>query len=465
MTSRHQRRTGAILVVVAVSMVAATAAGVALLSVATSSRYERLGITSTSRAYYLAESGADFVRAHDVAVRTNLSGTYTLANGDQFTIVVTNHVVTNKGVVMTNTLILSTGIANPATALESQQQVHFEFTDHGVTSDQRPMDFYNEDGSFDAEAWGIGGGSLTPTPMDTGPSGGEGALDIQGTAGYLYLTWHDSTNTLDKESASLCRAWTKQTNSLGYGVQAKIQPYENPGVGFGAYHMLGISFRLRENGAGYGLSFFRAATANPTPTLPWINQLSTNWLGLRGTNSYVVLWRRASSNDTFQLINSRRLTTNDAIFRLFNEGTANATYGITNYSTLMLDLKEERVGSNLQNRITAYVQSPVVYPPWPNNDSTNARWPTNIPFQSPLVWDNGETSIVDTAFLSATNYCTFASVTNATNGVVSEVYAGPPEIGIHIFYDIGGANKKFFDDFGVKIPNSGTPYGGSQIQY
>ena len=131
----------------------------------------------------------------------------------------------------------------------------------------------------------------------------------------------------------------------------------------------------------------------------------------------------------------------------------------------MLDLKEERVGSNLQNRITAYVQSPVAYPPWPNNNSTNAIWPTNVPFHSPLVWDNGATSVVDTAVLSAANYCTFTSITNATNGVVSEVYAGPPEIGIHVFYDSGGANKKFFDDFAVHISGSGTPYGGSQIQY
>lgn len=448
---------GAVLVIVAISMVAAAAAGLAILSVSTSSRFERVGFNSSSRAYFMAESGAEFVRSRDSAIRTTLSGTYTNAGGDQFVITVTTNA---QGWV----IVQSIGIANPGTALESRQQVHFEFLERGITSDQRPMDFYNDDGSFDAEAWGIGGGTLTPTPRDTGPSGGEGALDLQGTQGYLYLNWNENTNTLDKESAALCRAWTKQTNSLGYDVQVKIQPYENPGIGFGLYHMLGISFRLRENGASYGLSFFRAAAANPTPALPWINQLSTNWSVLRGTNSYIVLWYRASSNATIQLINSRRLTTNDAILKLFNEGTANAAYGITNYSTLLLQLKEERVGTNLQNRIAAFVQSPAVYPPWTDNSSTNAKWPTNVPFQTPLVWDNGATNVVQTNLLSATNYCTFAMVTNA-EGVVEEVYAGPPEIGIHVFYDSGGANKKFFDDFAVRISGSGTPYGGSQIQY
>jgi|GEM_PF-2208201 hypothetical protein len=451
-------RTGAVLVIVAISMVAAAAAGLAILSVSTSSRYERVGLNSSSRAYFMAESGAEFVRSCDPEIRTTLSGTYTNASGDQFIISVATNA---QGWVV----VRSIGIANPGTALESRQQVHFEFADRGVTPDQpRDIDFYNEDGSFNSDAWGIGGGSLTPTPMNTGPSGGEGALDIQGTAGYLYLTWHENTNTLDKESRALCRAWEKQANSLGYDVQMKIQPYENPGVGFGKYHMLGISFRLRENGAGYGLSFFRAATANPTPALPWIDQLSADWSALRGTNSYVVLWQRASSNDTFQLIASRLLTTNDAILKLFNEGTANAAFGITNYSTLLLQLKEERVGTNLQNRIAAFVQSPVVYPSWPNNSGTNALWPTNAPFQTPLAWDNGASDVVHSAFSSETNYCSFASVTNA-EGVVEEVYAGPPEIGIHVFYDSGGANKKFFDDFAVKIQGSGTPYGGSQIQY
>ena len=48
---------------------------------------------------------------------------------------------------------------------------------------------------------------------------------------------------------------------------------------------------------------------------------------------------------------------------------------------------------------------------------------------------------------------------------MTRVYRGPPEIGIHMYYDQSGANKKFFDDLAINIQGSGTPYGGAQIQY
>ena len=62
MKTPRNRRKGAVLVIVTISMVAAAAAGVAILAVSTSARFERIGMSSSSRAYYLAESGAEFVR-------------------------------------------------------------------------------------------------------------------------------------------------------------------------------------------------------------------------------------------------------------------------------------------------------------------------------------------------------------------------------------------------------------------
>lgn len=471
MSVLRQRRAGATLVVVVISMVAAAVVGTAILSVSTSSRYERLGVGATGRAYYLAESGADFVRAHDPALRAGLSGTYTLANGDQFIITVT----TNDPAFMLQdlyfTVVNSTGIAHPGTTLESRQQVRFAFLDRGITSEQGEHDFYDETGEFNTDAWGISGG-LAPAPKDTGPSGGEGALDIQGTEGYLYLTWNENTNTLAKESTTLCRAYQTQTNRLGYDVQVKVQPYDNPGVGFGQHYMHGISFRLQADGACYGLSFFRSLpVARDSDRPAWARdaRLDANFQALRGTNDHVVLWYRTSSNAVFQLVASRRLLATDPIIRDYGP-TVDPALGIIAYSTLLLQLDDGLdVGGNPRNEISAYVQSPsncpACYPPWPGNDSSYAVWQTNATvFPAPLVWDNGAATNVDNRILSSTNYCAVAVVTNG-DGSVESVYAGPPEIGIHMYYDQGGANKKFFDDLAIRIPGSGTPYGGTQIQY
>lgn len=465
MKTRRNRRKGAVLVIVTISMVAAAAAGVAILSVSTSARFERIGMSSSSRAYYLAESGAEFVRSRDPAVRMALAGTNTLANGDQFAI----RVWTNaQGWVV----VQSTGIANPGTALEAQRQVTVEFLDRGQTPDQTGnTDFYNEDGSFNADAWGISGG-LTPTPKDTGPSGGEGALDIQGTEGYLYLTWGANTNTLAREESTLWRAYRAQTNLLGYDMQVKIQPYDNPGVGFGQHYLHGISFRLQANGACYGLSFFRSlpvSADNQRPAWARDARLDASFRTLRGTNDHVVLWYRTSSNAVFQLIASRRLLATDPIIQNYGS-SVDPPLGIMAYSTLLLQLDEGYDGSgNKRNEIAAFIQGPsncpACYPSWPSNDSSHAVWQTNtVVFPASLVWDNGVRTNFDARLTSSSAYSNLVAVTNA-DGVVEKVYIGPPEIGIHMYYDQSGANKKFFDDLAINIPGSGTPYGGSQIQY
>ena len=63
MEKHFQSRKGAALVVVILAMIAAGIVGTAILSKVTSARFERVQFSVTNRAYYLAESGAAYVRA------------------------------------------------------------------------------------------------------------------------------------------------------------------------------------------------------------------------------------------------------------------------------------------------------------------------------------------------------------------------------------------------------------------
>ena len=449
---------GAVLIVVVISMVAAAALGAGLLSVATSARYERVVYGSTARAYYLAESGAELVRAdpRPPHTKTNLTRRYTLQNGDQFTIVVQNVPGSQGG----GTRVDSTGIANPGRPWEARQRVRFWVKEGMFGSDQRPDSFYTEDGSFDTTAWEFSG-DLDPFIKSTGPSEHEVALDLKGTSGLIYLRWKDYTNTTEEnEVETLCRAYNRQTNTLSYDIQVKVQPFETPGEGFNRFHMLGISFRLQTNGGSYGLSYFKASAENRgAPS--WVNRLSAGFTPLRGTNSYLVLWFRGTGSGIFQLLNYRLLTTNDGVITEYADGPE-----ITPYSTMLVRLDERRSGASTLNRISAYVQGPSVYPPWPFNNPTNAAWPVSTAFSNPVVWDNGIITNNNT-LLHSTNYCasSFYNIVTNGDGLVSTNYIEPPEIGIHVFYDQEGANKKFFDDFAVFIPGSAVRYTASQIQY
>lgn len=453
---------GAVMIIVVVSMVAAAALGTALLSVSTASRYERLAFGAASRAYYLAESGAEFVRSHsDRPARTwtNLTRAYTLQNRDRFEIVVTPMPGT-QGVMR----VVSTGIAYPGTPWEARQRVTFEIKEGLRTSDQRPEGLFDDQGNFNAAAWDISGG-VQPSVKQTGPSQHQCAIDIQGTQGYISRRWADNPNTSEDESRALCRAWQKQTNMLSYDVQVKVAPFENPGEGFGEYFMLGISFRLQTNGASFGLSFFRAdRDIKKQPA--WAARLPSNtWWALRGTNTYVVLWHRTGTNANFTLLRSKMLTTNDSVLKLFNQGhPTKEQWALMPYSTLIIRLVDRWNGPTRQNMMYAFIQSTNNYPNWPDNNMSYAQWPTNEIFPEPIMWDQGFNWGVSTQLRGTNDYCRFKTVTNA-NGVVEQVYDGPPEIGLHVFYDQEGANKKFFDDFAVFIPGSGLRYSASQIQY
>jgi len=143
MTPIHRdRRSGAMLVMTALVLLTVTAVGIAMLSSATSARFQRLNVGITQRAHYLAESGIQLVRAQGGAIATNVS--CTLDNGDRFVVqcVITNIIQdghTNRG-----SFGRSIGIANPGQRLESRRVITFTMS--------RKSDIRVLDAGFDSDA-------------------------------------------------------------------------------------------------------------------------------------------------------------------------------------------------------------------------------------------------------------------------------------------------------------------------
>ena len=154
MSARENRRNGAVLVVVVLSMIAAAVVGAAILAKATSARYERVQFGIANKAYYLAESGAAYVCARAAAeiYYPPFAGhppiTNVLANGDWFIVtayrtnvmtVTTNAGVTNVASALHN-IGTSIGVAHPGTALEARRQIHFDMLVSGKMIDDFPGD-------------------------------------------------------------------------------------------------------------------------------------------------------------------------------------------------------------------------------------------------------------------------------------------------------------------------------------
>ena len=449
MTAARPRRTGAALVVVVVSMVAATAAGVAMLSVATSSRYERVGISSASRAYYLAESGAEYVRVQNPAARTALFGTHTLANGDQFVI----GVATNTNGVVT---VSSTGIANPGTALESRLSLTLHFKD---PADSRLLDLgfdNDDDGGVDPE-WQFtseGEASGEIPQVSTPPEGGD-ALEMSSWMGNFGFNWESNPN-LD-----LVKAWSNNNRFMSYEVQAKLSSSKHDGYTnnpvFNASFLVGIGFRLQADKlSSYGVSFFRH-NPNYERYAPWTNDLAANTFlntgVLNNTNLYLTLWSRVYPGRR-TLIAYKKLPLSmldqSPYYRVV-DGVRRYEYDLKPFSTILVSLVETNsAGTNRINKITVYMQSTNGYPRWPDGlrNYSYSKWPadTNV-FPVPVQWDSpsGRTVVTNALF------------TSASFGALK-----PPEINLHV-YDYA---TKFFDDFVMRVDGfESDALSGSQIQY
>ncbi len=112
-------KSGAVLVMVTLSMVAAGVLGAALLTGVADSRMQRVHFDSGNRAVYAAESGRAYVEARFRADPDFVpSGTYTLASGDQFTA---------NGTVVGNYLdVTVAGLSHPGTHREGVYALQFQ---------------------------------------------------------------------------------------------------------------------------------------------------------------------------------------------------------------------------------------------------------------------------------------------------------------------------------------------------
>ena len=460
MKTQPQRKRGAALVVVVLSMIAVGLVGTAILAKATSSRYERVQYGITNRAYYLAESGAAYVRSRRA---TNLFyfpqfETNVLAGGDLFVVTAgpVSFIYTNEaGTVYEAWHVVghSTGIANPGQTFESVQRVYFDMHEKGTVPPAPGL--FSNGNAFAFGAWTLQGIDRQDVMIkDTGPSDGPAVnlgVDRPEFWGYLALNWGNVPGL------NLANYWSYHGGRLSYDAQLKMQTFENvPSL----HYMLGISFRLRANGGSYGLSFFRSMTNDGSKAVAdadrpvWARDanLDARFQALRGTNNYAVLWFRAASNAPLQLLNSRRLALSDNLLYQYGD-----YFEITNYASLLLQLDEVHGDTNRENRIVAYMSPPAANPTWPNFSTTNAVWQENATnYPAPITWDQNPYSPasgnritnVDTRLTSA-NFDTFR----------------PAEVGIHVFYDRNAANETFFRDFALRLEGFSSPYGGTQIQW
>lgn len=423
-------RDGSLIIAVIIALMAMAFLGAAALSMATSARFQRVHVSNANRAYYLAESGASYVRSvHMINKAVMPAGTFTLSNGDQFIV----NTVSNIGQI----IVQSTGIANPGTHIEARRRLTFVLTDI-ASSDVLPLGFdFDDDGAFDDDMWTAV--NVDPAIRDTGPSGGQPSLDLKGEQGQIYLNWQDQPDL------NLQSVWAHNGGLLSYDVQVKIKPFETGNEqAYSKHYMLGISFRLHPDiNNCYGISYFRSlAGTNPGQTPSWVREMPAAFQNLRGTNVYLLLWYRNGAIDTMDLINYRLLTPADPVIHIRNELPE-----LADYATILLALKERYGGGGArENLITAYIQGLSAYPLW--NSPTNAVWQENTDvFPAPVTWNNGVVTNVD------------GRLTSADFNVNQ-----PAEIGIHVFYDREGANLKFFDDFAIRMEGYGS-MGGTQIQY
>jgi len=453
-THRPDCKSGSILIVVLFSLLAAGLIGVAALRVSTSSRYERVGYSMSNRAHYLAESGASYVRSRRQLDKTFLPitpMTLTLDNQDQFTVVasLTNRIDDATTNLHQHLLVTSVGIVNPGSALEARKQLHFDISERGLDTNALPITFIDDKGKFNEDLWDLDG--VVARVMSTGPSGDDPALQLQGEEGQMNLAWQD------KPSLDLVQVWSYYGGLLSYDMQAKTQPFDTGDQSaYSEHYMLGLSFRVNtNNGSCYGLSFFRSLNKKPSPGIKWPVQLPAEFQALRGTNIHVVLWHRPSdigSVTNYVLIKSRRLAPSDGllVWRQLNPSQP-GSWELRDYATLLLELKEKYASgsTNRENHISVYTQNPDVYPRWADGDPVHAEWQENTnKFPHKLTWDSGESEVVD------------SRSTSAGFGTIK-----PNEVAIHVFYDMPGASKQFFDDFALRVPFTGNPYGGTQIQY
>ncbi len=434
MKPQRHPKSGVVLIVIVFVIVTLAGLGVTSIAVSAGSTMARITVGHANRAYYLAESGVEYVKAARRLDPTLLpSGTYTVEGGDQILI--------SSAAVSNGVRVVSIGIVSPGGLMETRRRITFIVFAGPAGEGVLPLAFdFDEDGEFDDDTWDLVGLKKAKIAT-TGPSGGETALDLTGTEGSIHLNWQDNPD-LD-----LASAWNNNGQLLSYELQMKISPFETGNEQAYSHHfMLGFSFRLYpDTNTSYGVSFFRsrAIKSNGQPDNNPPGWISAALEPLRGTNVYVVLWYVVGTQ--FELINYKALDMASGII-----WTQNGVNELRDYSTLLLKLDEQLdENGERENHISAYLQNTDVYPNW--NGLDDIRWSDDATvFPGPVQWQDPVTQV------------------HVDNRITSEGFGvdRPSEIAVHVFYDLPGANKKFFDDFAMKMDGFADTGGdGSQIQY
>jgi hypothetical protein len=161
------RQAGSALIIVIASIVIVGIMGAGMLSLLTSSSVSEGFINNRNKAFYLAQSGRNYAttiilnayNSADMAIITGLNGqTFTL-DGNQF------YLSTNKqsaGI----TVVESTGIVNPGTAMETKQKIAFTVRDPTVINGAASVGTFTLDSSSVIDGYDSTGGHIYNATID-----------------------------------------------------------------------------------------------------------------------------------------------------------------------------------------------------------------------------------------------------------------------------------------------------------
>jgi hypothetical protein len=161
------KQTGAAIVVIVVTMTIVAILGAGMLYLVSSSSFSETFINNREKAYYLAQAGRQYAtmtilnayNTGNIATITGLNGqTFTL-DGNQF------YLSTNKqsaGI----TVVESTGIVNPGTAIETKQKIAFTVRDPTVINGAASVGTFSLDSSSVVDGYDSTGGHIYNATVD-----------------------------------------------------------------------------------------------------------------------------------------------------------------------------------------------------------------------------------------------------------------------------------------------------------
>jgi len=432
---------GAILITLIVSMVIMASAVGWMLSYSTTSSYGELLANRQLKAYYIAETGVNYARSlfntdpnspgyTNGPFNTPTGTTFTLSNG-QFTVRTYDKVGDNKRLIIESTGVVQSGW------LTARQLVIRDIAKAAVSGStmvgEDPIAFNAVDPAAEA---------LDPiwTPVtETVAVSETGELQFQG---------NESAIILNPQAIDLSTAWETNGGLLSYFLQVKIDITK---LAPGKYYMMGLSFRIHPHASGsptmdsYGVSFYRFQGDNCN--FDWCTN-SGFVGGIRNDTThlphdvrvYAVLWKKI--NGVYTLLASAPIV--DASYGVASFVTND--WILAQWTSLFVRVNEKFISGTSgpsRNYITAYVQSPALYPDgtinWNFNNFKKITW-TYINTAA-VAAGSTSTEIRDDAFPSSGYPC----ITSAC----------PPEFGVHGFYDSTGSGTQLFDDFGTIIQGMG----------